>query len=89
MSRLDSAEPSIIQGTAANLLELALVRLHDTLPADVRMLLPVHHSALLEVPESLVEETRQVAVAAMGIGLGIWLRSGRALPPAKLSADRW
>ena len=29
------------------------------------MLLPVHDSVLLEVPESLTEETRRVVVAAM------------------------
>jgi DNA polymerase-1 len=56
---------TIVQGTGADLLKLALIRLHDTLPDDVRMLLPVHDSVLLEVPEALVEETRQIVTAAM------------------------
>ena len=56
---------TIIQGTAANLLKLALIRLHNALPHDVWMLLPVHDSVLLIVPNSMVEETRQVVVTAM------------------------
>jgi DNA polymerase-1 len=56
---------TIVQGSAADLLKLALIRLHDTLPDDVRMLLPVHDSILLNVPEGLVEETRQIVTAAM------------------------
>jgi DNA polymerase I len=56
---------SIIQGSAADLLKLALVRLNDRLPADVKMLLPVHDSVLLCVPETMVEETRRIVVEAM------------------------
>ena len=56
---------TIIQGTAADLMKLALIRLHDTLPDDVRMLLPIHDSVLLEVPTALVDETRRIVVAAM------------------------
>ncbi len=56
---------TIIQGSAADLLKLALIRLHDTLPDEVRMLLPVHDSVLLEVPEPLVEETSQLVRDAM------------------------
>jgi len=47
------------------MLKMALIRLHDTLPADVRMLLPVHDSVLLEVPVALVEETRRIVRDAM------------------------
>ena len=56
---------TIVQGTAANLIKLAIVRLHDVLPAKVRMLMTAHDSVLLEVPESLVAETRQIVKAAM------------------------
>jgi DNA polymerase I-like protein with 3'-5' exonuclease and polymerase domains len=56
---------TIVQGTAADLLKMALIRLHADLPADVRMLLPVHDSVLLEVPEALVEETSQIVRGAM------------------------
>ncbi len=56
---------TVVQGSAADLLKLALVRLHDALPDDVRMLLPVHDSVLLEVPAALAEETQQIVVEAM------------------------
>jgi DNA polymerase-1 len=56
---------TIIQGTAADLMKLALVRLHNMLPDEVRLLLPVHDSVLLLVPEGLVEETRRIVIEAM------------------------
>ena len=46
-------------------MKLALIRLNAELPDDVRMLLSVHDSVLLEVPAELVEETSQIIVAAM------------------------
>jgi DNA polymerase-1 len=62
---LRRAVNTIIQGTAADLLKLALIRLNDTLPPAVRMLLPVHDSVLLEVPVESVEETRRIVREAM------------------------
>jgi DNA polymerase-1 len=56
---------TIVQGTAADLLKMALIRLHDSLPEEVRMLLPVHDSLLCEVPQALVEETREIVKNAM------------------------
>ena len=56
---------TVIQGTAADLLKLALIRLHADLPDEVRMLLPVHDSVLCEVPAGLVEETSRIEKEAM------------------------
>ena len=56
---------SVLQGSAADLMKLALIRLHDRLPDAVRMLLPVHDSVLLELPQALVKETRRIVVEAM------------------------
>jgi DNA polymerase-1 len=56
---------TIVQGTAADLLKIALIRLNDALPDGVRMLLRVHDSVLLELPEGLVEETRRIVIEAM------------------------
>jgi DNA polymerase I-like protein with 3'-5' exonuclease and polymerase domains len=44
-----------MQGTAADLIKLALIRLNDELPAGVKMLLPVHDSVLLEARESILD----------------------------------
>ena len=51
---------TIVQGTAADLMKMALIQLHDRLPDDVRMLLPVHDSVFLEVPAEMVEETGRI-----------------------------
>jgi DNA polymerase-1 len=56
---------TIIQGTAADLLKLSLIRLHTTLHEEVHMLLPVHDSVLFQVREPLVERTRQIVTDAM------------------------
>jgi DNA polymerase-1 len=56
---------TVIQGTAADLLKLALIRLHDRLPNDVRILLSVHDSVLLEVPQHRAEEIGQMVREAM------------------------
>ena len=57
------ATNSPIQGTAADLLKIAMIRLHDRLGAGAtgaRMLLQVHDELLLEVPVASVEETRRI-----------------------------
>lgn len=47
---------TIIQGTAADILKLAIARLYGQLPTSCRLLLTVHDSFLLEVPEKLAHE---------------------------------
>ncbi len=57
------ATNSPIQGTAADLIKIAMIRLHDRLASGstgARMLLQVHDELLLEVPEASVEETRRI-----------------------------
>lgn len=81
---------TIIQGTAADLLKMALIRLHDALPERVRMLLPVHDSLLCEVPQALVEETRRIVTDAMEaapagftVPLKVEIRTGRTWAECK------
>ena len=48
-----------IQGTAADIMKIALIRLHDRLAASgspARMLLSVHDEVLLEVPRDAVHD---------------------------------
>jgi len=49
---------SVVQGTAADVFKLALVRLAQALPESCRLLLPVHDAVLIEVPEPLVANIR-------------------------------
>ena len=81
---------TIIQGTAADLLKLALIRLNDSLPAEVRMLLPVHDSVLLSVPTELVQETRRIVrevmeavPAGFAVPLKIDIKTGRTWADCK------
>ncbi len=81
---------TIIQGTAADLLKLALIRLHNALSDDVRMLLPVHDSVLLSVPDSMAEETCRIVREAMEtlpagfpVPLKVEVRTGRTWAECK------
>ena len=81
---------TVVQGTAADLLKLALVRLNDSLPTSVGMLLPVHDSILLEVPANLVEATcqtvtnaMQVAPAGFNVPLKVDIKTGRTWADCK------
>jgi DNA polymerase I len=54
-----------IQGTAADLLKLAMVRLADPVVPGAKMVLTVHDELAFEVPEKLVEEARAKIKTAM------------------------
>jgi len=56
-----------IQGTAAELLKIAMIQLHDLLQNDYksRILLQVHDELVLEVPEDELEEVRSLVVDTM------------------------
>jgi DNA polymerase-1 len=57
-----------IQGTAADLVKMAMIRVHDALLRDslsARILLQVHDELLLEVPESEVDQVTRLVEAEM------------------------
>ena len=64
-----------IQGSAADLIKLAMIRIHDWLPGsglDARMLLQVHDELLFEVAPGDLEALSGEVVARMeGVGQGI------------------
>ncbi len=61
-----TAANSPIQGTAADLIKIAMIRLHERLDPDrARMLLQVHDELLFEVREDALEEVRELVVAEM------------------------
>jgi DNA polymerase-1 len=57
-----------IQGTAADLVKMAMIRVHDRLRREklgARMILQVHDELLLEVPEPEVERTTEIVRTEM------------------------
>ena len=61
------AQNTPIQGTAADMIKKAMIRIQDALDGGVpgRMLLQVHDELVFEVPEDGVDELREVAVDLM------------------------
>ena len=62
------AQNTPIQGTAADLIKMAMIRIHDELDrsdAGARLLLQVHDELVLEVPEDRVDEVRDMVVGQM------------------------
>jgi len=59
-----------IQGSAADIMKLAMIRAHDLIPEGARLLLTVHDELVTIAPDNLVEETREAIREAMeGINL--------------------
>jgi len=57
-----------VQGSAADLIKLAMLRVHGRLRAElpeVKLLLQVHDELVLEVPDELLDQTRALVVAEM------------------------
>jgi DNA polymerase-1 len=59
------AQNTPIQGTAADLLKLAMVKLADPVVPGAQMVLTVHDELVFEVPEDRVEEAAKKTKAAM------------------------
>jgi DNA polymerase-1 len=86
-----TAVNSPIQGTAADLIKLAMIRIHDRLIQEnwqARMLLQVHDELIFEVPENELESLRAMVKLemenvvelsvplAVGIGVGVnWMEA--------------
>lgn len=51
---------SPLQGSAADLIKLAMIRVHAQLPAPARLLLQVHDELVLEAPAALAEEVARM-----------------------------
>jgi DNA polymerase-1 len=67
-----------IQGTAADIIKLAMIRAHDALPKEAKLILTVHDELVTLTPDSFVEETREAIREAM---------EGIKLLPIPLVAD--
>ena len=62
-----------IQGTAADIVKIAMLHLHEKLTANyqAKMLLQVHDELLLEVPEPELDEVRELVVETMSAAFSL------------------
>jgi DNA polymerase I-like protein with 3'-5' exonuclease and polymerase domains len=61
---------SLLQGSAADIIKLAMIRLHASLPPEMKLILSVHDELVMTCPDSMVEEGERLMREAM-LGEGI------------------
>lgn len=79
---------SLIQGSAADIIKLAMIRLHDTLPDDMHLILSVHDELVTLCPEEKAEECAALVHEAM-LGEGIQKLVNVPLSSDVKIVDRW
>ncbi len=73
-----------VQGSAADLTKLAMVRVQEKLPKDASMLLQIHDSIMVEVPEAkaektskMMKETMEAVYPELGVKLKVDIEIGK------------
>jgi len=79
---------SLIQGSAADIIKLAMIRLHDTLPEDMQLILSVHDELVTLCPEDRAEHCAELVHEAM-LGEGIQSLVNVPLDSDLKIVDRW
>ncbi|MCL2754691.1 MAG: DNA polymerase [Oscillospiraceae bacterium] len=67
------AKNTPIQGTAADIIKLAMIRVHEALPQGCNLILQIHDELIIEAPETSAEQAAAVLereMLAVGSGLG-------------------
>ena len=54
-----------IQGSAADIIKLAMIRAYEKIPAEARIILTVHDEIVTLTPDSAVDKTREAIREAM------------------------
>jgi DNA polymerase-1 len=79
---------SLIQGSAADLIKLAMIRLNNSLPDDIRLILSVHDELVVLAPEDRAQEAAALVSEAM-LGEGIQKLLRVPLSSDVKIVDRW
>ena len=74
-----------IQGSAADIIKLAMINAHDMIPKEAKLILTVHDELVTLTPDHLVEETREAIREAME---GIQLLDVPIIADIKI-VDKW
>ena len=79
-----AAQNMPIQGTEADLMKLAMIRLDKELPEGAEMIMQVHDSIMVEVSPEKAEETKEVMKRVMegvapelGVKLSVDVKEGQ------------
>jgi DNA polymerase-1 len=75
----------VIQGSAADLIKVAMVRAHQMIPKESKLILTVHDELVTVAPNHLLEETAEAIRSAME---GINVLSIPLLADVK-TVERW
>jgi DNA polymerase I-like protein with 3'-5' exonuclease and polymerase domains len=68
---------SLIQGSAADIIKLAMIQLHTIIPPEMKMILSIHDELVMTCPDSMVEEGSRLMREAM---LGEHIQSLLSVP---------
>lgn len=79
---------SLIQGSAADIIKLAMIRLHNSLPPEMRLILSVHDELVTLTPADRAEECADLVREAM-LGDGITSLLSVPLSSDLKIVDRW
>ena len=60
-----NAVNSPIQGTAADIIKMAMIAIHRRLPSEAKMIMQIHDELCFNVPANLVEEVKKIVVEEM------------------------
>ena len=92
---LDAAVDFRIAATAADILKSKLAGLYEALPADCRLLLPLEHGVLMEVPRGRVREAAKIVrrtmeerPAGFDVPLPVKMRGGRTWADCKAGPSK-
>lgn len=79
---------SLIQGGAADLIKLAMVRLDANLPDEAKLVLSIHDELVVTAPDDVVDDVMEIMKDAM-MGEGIQKLIKTPLKIEIAAADRW
>ena len=79
---------SLIQGSAADIIKKAMIRLHDTLPDDMHLILSVHDELVTLCPEEKADKCEALVREAM-LGEGIQKMVNVPISGDLKIVDRW
>lgn len=73
-----------LQGTAADMMKLAMIRIHKKLPSDAKLILQIHDELIVECPKNLAKEVAKIMeyemvhVHKFGVPIEVGIKTGES-----------